>query len=110
MTRYLPACRPPKLYLPVASVVVVAPSVSPALCVSLPSSSYHLDLHSFPTRRSSDLLPSPLTSSRTWPALVPSLKLPKSLLVSLKPELTVKDRKSTRLNASHQIISYYVLS
>src|SRR2546430_12361140 len=36
-------------------------------------------------------LPAPLTSSRTWPALVPSLKLPKSLLVSLKPDLTVKE-------------------
>src|SRR5207244_11815022 len=50
------------------------------------------DLHSFPTRRSSDL-PSPTSPRR--PCEVP-------------PELCWLDRKSTRLNSSHQIISYAV--
>src|SRR2546430_2243167 len=90
MTRYLRACRPPKLYLPVASVVVVAPSVSPALYVPLPS-----DRKSVVKGKRVDLggrgiIKKKMKSSRRGPALVPRLKLPKSLLVSLKPELTVK--------------------
>src|SRR5438552_11968857 len=58
----------------------------------------HRDLHSFPTRRSSDLFtlvavlaPQPVVF---WPAMFVTLFL---LFV---------DRKSTRLNSSHQIISY----
>src|SRR5439155_407183 len=90
MTRYLPSCRPPKLYLPVASVVVVAPSVSPALYVRSEERRVGKESVQPTSGVPSTRLPSPLTSSRTWPALVPSLKLPKSLLVSLKPELTVK--------------------
>src|SRR2546430_7808222 len=59
----------------------------------------HRDLHSFPTRRSSDLQPGfsllcfpevnvPDSSSKGWQILV--------------------DRKSTRLNSSHSQISYAV--
>src|SRR5438552_18550104 len=65
----------------------------------------HRDLHSFPTRRSSDLemLPRPLPGGTDdapidhpitdWPYTRPP---------------TFADRKSTRLNSSHQIISYAV--
>src|SRR5207244_13580831 len=82
------------------------------------------DLHSFPTRRSSDLVG--LTSrssggnecrrSRPWasrrlgptswsrsshPAIDPARRSPRS-------RIGERDRKSTRLNSSHQIISYAV--
>src|SRR5207244_11366971 len=63
------------------------------------------DLPSFPTRRSSDL------SSR-------SSAVPYAWLIPIKPRPStetlrccvpsVRDRKSTRLNSSHQIISYAV--
>src|SRR5205807_5692285 len=74
---------------------------------------HHRDLHSFPTRRSSDLRPSTSASattisrarrsrarsrrarrSRTWNALLAAIVL--------------ADRKSTRLNSSHLVISYAV--
>src|SRR5205807_7812180 len=54
----------------------------------------HRDLHSFPTRRSSDLTPTfcsrsaSARCSRAWP--------------------NARDRKSTRLNSSHLVISYAV--
>src|SRR5947207_9406641 len=55
-------------------------------------------LHSFPTRRSSDLMPPPW-SRRPPPAGSP----PRS------PRSPVRlDRKSTRLNSSHTVISYAV--
>src|SRR5438552_5369588 len=83
----------------------------------------HRDLHSFPTRRSSDLWPAPASRTRP-PADVPPC--PKA-----RPECRAlaggwrwargrstkrntaraahpPDRKSTRLNSSHQIISYAV--
>src|SRR5207244_11094920 len=84
------------------------------------------DLHSFPTRRSSDLAPGPRQlvvvqeRGRTAPA---TLTIPDHLpaLSNLRvaaaqvnrPTVDVqvnasKDRKSTRLNSSHQIISYAV--
>src|SRR5947208_16213008 len=51
----------------------------------------------FPTRRSSDLFPTPGLGRRQ------SLELPSD------PEMVGRqDRKSTRLNSSHQIISYAV--
>src|SRR5438445_2484366 len=72
------------------------------------------DLHSFPTRRSSDLPTSPTTSvAATWQpsrmssqvldARMPSLS---SFLPTAKP--WTPDRKSTRLNSSHANISYAV--
>src|SRR5690242_21672325 len=74
----------------------------------------HRDLHSFPTRRSSDLrLPLGSTWVTTAATLVcsascrfteplPSLEAAESA-VRMRP-----DRKSTRLNSSHMSISYAV--
>src|SRR5947208_14817219 len=56
------------------------------------------DLHSFPTRRSSDLLVEPTVSS-AWT---------RDTIVSEASTGRTSDRKSTRLNSSHQIISYAV--
>src|SRR5438552_14937012 len=76
---------------------------------------HHRDLHSFPTRRSSDLDKKALVFDLLEPDPVGKLlkahrsgrqdnhKLLFSLIMSLE-----KDRKSTRLNSSHQIISYAV--
>src|SRR5947208_11389975 len=60
----------------------------------------HGDLHSFPTRRSSDLVSAP--------------PFPDGRVIASRnahPPLGAwdeRDRKSTRLNSSHQIISYAV--
>src|SRR5437899_4102069 len=66
------------------------------------------DLHSFPTRRSSDLL----TRSN---AKLPESVCPSTLSVVLIPVIRrngpagrFRDRKSTRLNSSHLGISYAV--
>src|SRR5438132_8978343 len=61
----------------------------------------HPDLHSFPTRRSSDLG-------------APKISVVWSAGVAVKPMRTAskwsstRDRKSTRLNSSHTVISYAV--
>src|SRR5690554_8178729 len=88
--------------------------------LSLYSSAHHPNLHSFPTRRSSDLKPSP--SSRIWSeqgtwqdhavVLMADEILP-VLADHLRSLLSVKlsdggDRKSTRLNSSNDRISYAV--
>src|SRR5688572_32522822 len=81
----------------------------------------HRDLLSFPTRRSSDLtwtswkVPSRIGDVdmdrqrrgrlRFWP---PLRTLPPSLLCSTLLPLSLRDRKSTRLNSSHSQISYAV--
>src|SRR5437870_10304770 len=59
----------------------------------------HRDLHSFPTRRSSDLS-----------LLGPGAGLRSSGLTHLRLDAAVRriDRKSTRLNSSHVAISYAV--
>src|SRR5690348_17530663 len=66
----------------------------------------HRDLHSFPTRRSSDL-----TAARDArvDTLVPLITW-NDLRYSLAPNNTslARDRKSTRLNSSHPSISYAV--
>src|SRR5207247_6491256 len=96
----------------------------------------HLNLHSFPTRRSSDLpplafsdrgccpRPKPATA-RNWKLENPKSTNPKSqiqnpkwLQFSARPCRTTErhpqlgrmflDRKSTRLNSSHEWISYAV--
>src|SRR5438552_12248653 len=82
------------------------------MCLSLSSFFYcsaaHRALHSFPTRRSSDLRIPGL------PALEKCLRHVAHVVVlgvSPHPEgpaLQDRDRKSTRLNSSHQIISYAV--
>src|SRR5207244_5435155 len=69
----------------------------------------HPHLHSFPTRRSSDLasvtLKSAAWSSRTRMFSTSSPTYPASVSVVASART---DRKSTRLNSSHQIISYAV--
>src|SRR5436309_15855983 len=81
-----------------------------------------LDLHSFPTRRSSDLRrekeSQQLQRSAEFPlpfADAPVLASPKPPTQPLLPSVTVApptvvvpDRKSTRLNSSHVKISYAV--
>src|SRR5437762_8782658 len=60
----------------------------------------HRDLHSFPTRRSSDLHHESLLVALGWTRLL------KHQLVGFYPGSI--DRKSTRLNSSHRCISYAV--
>src|SRR6202051_5253058 len=59
----------------------------------------HRDLHSFPTRRSSDLRVVP-ESCHAWSRPLPA---PAQALAEI-----CRDRKSTRLNSSHMSISYAV--
>src|SRR5207244_13136120 len=74
----------------------------------------HLHLHSFPTRRSSDLKRSigRCRVSRCWRWLATSVSHWRAWRLtssrSAKLRRGQKDRKSTRLNSSHQIISYAV--
>src|SRR5438552_13737777 len=62
----------------------------------------HRDLHSFPTRRSSDLC------SRSCAWRWADGRLSRRSRAELSNVETIEDRKSTRLNSSHQIISYAV--
>src|SRR5205809_5144511 len=74
---------------------------------------YHLDLHSFPTRRSSDLLSPRRPRYRVFRAgpsafvrgRRPAAGDPVAVVVT---ERSGRDRKSTRLNSSHGYISYAV--
>src|SRR5207244_10934735 len=75
----------------------------------------HLDLHSSPTRRSSDLMHrrvagNNLKGVRTRRGLVVDghPQIPVALQRDGNLRVTIEDRKSTRLNSSHQIISYAV--
>src|SRR5687768_18080193 len=89
-----------------------------------------VDLHSFPTRRSSDLRRTASSSSsngstaRTGPKIssrtsglvgsasantVGSTKKPEARSPPARPPPVQRDRKSTRLNSSHGYISYAVL-
>src|SRR5688572_32577906 len=88
-----------------------------SLILSFYSYGAHRDLHSFPTRRSSDLT---LTSQRlvarygmlrrrdqqVYLAAVRNVEIRQSLLQRVLR--SGKDRKSTRLNSSHSQISYAV--
>src|SRR5690606_41606359 len=76
----------------------------------------HRDLHSFPTRRSSDLLVLRRVGERVrvqiavlddLSTLVEGLRHLRSFIETDKP-VAVEDRKSTRLNSSHVKISYAV--
>src|SRR5207302_7395786 len=60
------------------------------------------DLHSFPTRRSSDLSSLPTISPSAWRSTMKPVT-PSSVLA-----YSAIDRKSTRLNSSHVKISYAV--
>src|SRR5207244_6970715 len=59
----------------------------------------HRVLHSFPTRRSSDLV----VADGEW--VLPAATKTRS---GRPAQAAARDRKSTRLNSSHQIISYAV--
>src|SRR5207244_13015767 len=76
----------------------------------LSPSRLHRDLHSFPTRRSSDLTPTIIKPTdaiiRMSATCVCGSDLWPYRGINPVPEPT--DRKSTRLNSSHQIISYAV--
>src|SRR5436305_11251870 len=63
----------------------------------------HRDLHSFPTRRSSDLLEWPRVGHRSTHPFARVLDVERGLV-----GLRGGDRKSTRLNSSHVRISYAV--
>src|SRR5690625_7463235 len=65
----------------------------------------HLDLHSFPTRRSSDLYRCHGLSC--FVASVSSIRSCNASSAS-SPTKATSDRKSTRLNSSHVAISYAV--
>src|SRR5438552_14874974 len=79
---------------------------------SLHSSAHYRYLHSFPTRRSSDLTLERLIGRDTLAKIDRSLGSARNksamFLLFLLPGLPKEDRKSTRLNSSHQIISYAV--
>src|SRR5207244_11178602 len=80
---------------------------------SLYSSVAHRDLPSFPTRRSSDLLEQRLDPDLGGLDLARGQQRRQFGLQAVLVELGVQapqrlDRKSTRLNSSHQIISYAV--
>src|SRR5690242_21211167 len=70
-----------------------------------PSYGYRRDLHSFPTRRSSDL-----ARSHDDQIVVPPLHLAQDRLSGRAAGVDGgdRDRKSTRLNSSHMSISYAV--
>src|SRR5437899_9686530 len=78
---------------------------------------HHRDLHSFPTRRSSDLteqkhtMEAPGTETPTFDeqSLRDELKeASQQFFSTLFREASLRDRKSTRLNSSHLGISYAV--
>src|SRR5947199_3573884 len=82
----------------------------PACSLSLLPFGHHQDLHSFPTRRSSDL-------ARAWASGVLPVPCSQRLVLSKQnassavcqaPATPSRDRKSTRLNSSHLGISYAV--
>src|SRR5437870_9409832 len=69
------------------------------MIIFLKSDPHHRDLHSFPTRRSSDL-------SADHP--VARFQHTKDMIPLDLGETIHRDRKSTRLNSSHVAISYAV--
>src|SRR5204862_3798320 len=90
------------------------------LCCLLSASAPPRDLHSFPTRRSSDLPPSAACPSQETPMSLSCLRSSRSVVDRLSASLAsayaascrlcdpAPDRKSTRLNSSHVEISYAV--
>src|SRR5688500_20300179 len=77
---------------------------SPAAFFS-PLDGHHHHLHSFPTRRSPDLGGAGCAGARLAEARHVSRRCRVSHLAA---EHRVEDRKSTRLNSSHLVISYAV--
>src|SRR5207245_8981342 len=80
-------------------------------CFFFASFAPHPVRHSFPTRRSSDLIRNrscrTIASNERSPAH--SFSTP-SLASNVSPDWSTRDRKSTRLNSSHGSISYAVFS
>src|SRR5207248_11332155 len=77
------------------------------------SPAHHRDLHSFPTRRSSDLRWRPLHDARAVGAVEPAHgRVPRFRVAAEARRRAARqghqDRKSTRLNSSHRTISYAV--
>src|SRR5437763_7156792 len=70
---------------------------------------HHGDLHSFPTRRSSDLAPMKITALSA-PTTKPRSVMNSSPVIARSGDHGggIQDRKSTRLNSSHRCISYAV--
>src|SRR5688572_31215273 len=66
------------------------------------------DLHSFPTRRSSDLFAAEFSSEADWKKQTHRLGARLHPLTIEQNALTSLDRKSTRLNSSHSQIAYAV--
>src|SRR6266508_1459060 len=92
-----------RCYLPAPGVPVVLLRATAAplfLCFFFSSSGDPRDLHSFPTRRSSD---PPLPRDHAQREAEPVLRF--CLQRARRPD---RDRKSTRLNSSHVAISYAV--
>src|SRR5207253_10785727 len=83
----------------------------PSLPLSFYCSGAHRDLHSFPTRRSSDLsrmtVWTAIDSGTVYHFLEPTL-IDGSTMSPNISRGTGRDRKSTRLNSSHVAISYAV--
>src|SRR5437763_12093608 len=72
-------------------------------------SGHHRDLHSFPTRRSSDLSRGPHDRDGERARLGPGRSRCGPLVHPLtRRQAHAVDRKSTRLNSSHRCISYAV--
>src|SRR5438105_11214027 len=66
----------------------------------------HRDLHSFPTRRSSDLRDAAFTVDGPRGPRYEAQQGP--IILARKTGAAILDRKSTRLNSSHEWISYAV--
>src|SRR5262245_62600714 len=84
------------------------------MCMFLYCSGGHRDLHSFPTRRSSDLSASACGGMALgsffglgW-GIGASVLPPAASIAARAPRSRRPDRKSTRLNSSHLGISYAV--
>src|SRR5438034_3480699 len=75
------------------------------ICFFFNSYCHHHYLHSFPTRRSSDLIEPP---ARAGTDFVFGRKILRSIEGVPESVGVFLDRKSTRLNSSHTVISYAV--
>src|SRR5437762_4441851 len=74
----------------------------------LSNSAAHLDLHSFPTRRSSDLFDEFGRAEERLTQTRERIRVGKLSGAVGTHANTLPDRKSTRLNSSHRCISYAV--
>src|SRR5206468_10798304 len=102
----------PLTHLSLLSPAYPAPPLpSPTLSLSLHCSGDHPDLPSFPTRRSSDLVRRMLETHPDVPVFAAALDRELNDRGYILPGLGDagdRDRKSTRLNSSHDQISYAV--